>query len=73
MRRINWIDYAKAFAIYAVLVIHTHCDASVTKICNAIALPLFFFISGYLFSFEHHKTFRPFLYKRFRQLIIPYL
>lgn len=73
MNRIKWIDYAKAFAIYAVLVIHTHCDVGITKICNAIALPLFFFISGYLFSFERHKTFRPFLYKRFRQLIIPYL
>ncbi len=73
MNRIKWIDYAKTFAIYAVLVIHTHCDVGVTKICNAIALPLFFFISGYLFSFERHKTFRPFLYKRFRQLIIPYL
>lgn len=73
MNRIKWIDYAKTFAIYAVLVIHTHCDVSITKICNAIALPLFFFISGYLFSFERHKTFRLFLYKRFRQLIIPYL
>lgn len=73
MNRIKWVDFAKTLAIYAVLVIHTHCDVGVAKICNAVALPLFFFISGYLFSFERHKEFRPFLYKRFRQLIIPYI
>lgn len=73
MKRIVWIDYAKTVAIYAVLIIHTHCNVGVVKICNAVALPLFFFISGYLFSFERHRQFRKFLYKRFRQLIIPYL
>ena len=61
MTRIVWIDYAKTVAIYAVLVIHTHCNVEVTNICNSVALPLFFFISGYLFSFERHRQFRPFL------------
>lgn len=73
MNRIIWVDYAKTFAIFAVLVIHTHCEPAVTKLCNTVALPLFFFISGFLFSFERHKSFGKFIYKRFRQLIVPYI
>lgn len=36
-------------------------------------MPLFFFISGYLFSFTSNKEWRVFAGKRFRQLIVSYI
>lgn len=73
MKRIVWVDYAKAFAIYMVCIIHLHCDYTLTQLSKGIAMPLFFMVSGYLFSSERWQRFRPFLTRRFRQLIIPYL
>ncbi|MDE6268861.1 MAG: acyltransferase family protein [Muribaculaceae bacterium] len=73
MKRIVWIDYAKSLAIYMVCLIHLHCDYTLTQLTKGIAMPLFFMISGFLFSSQRWQSFRPFLSRRFRQLIIPYL
>lgn len=73
MNRIVWVDYAKAAAIYMVVLTHTHCDPTVTQLTKGVVIPLFFFISGFLFSPTRHPEFGPFLKRRFRQLIVPYL
>lgn len=70
---IGWIDYAKAFAIYSVVLLHTHCVEALSVAINGYVMPLFFFLSGFLFSRDRNPEFIPFLKKRFRQLIIPYL
>lgn len=71
--RIEWIDWAKTMAICTVVVIHTYCDPLLVKAGNAYVMPLFFFLSGYLFSYSRNPSFPPFALKRIRQLLVPYL
>ena len=70
--RINWVDYCKAFAIFGVVLLHVHCDSVTTQLIDGFIMPLFFFISGWLFSYERNPKYSHFAYKRFRQLVIPY-
>ena len=70
---IGWIDYAKGFAIYSVVLVHTHCNPIVTLTIRYFAIPLFFFLAGFLFSRDHNPDFGRFALKRFRQLIVPYI
>jgi len=52
MQRIKWIDYSKAFAIYCVVLLHLYCDPMLSKCINGFVMPLFFMMSGYLFSYD---------------------
>lgn len=70
---IGWMDYAKAIAIYSVVLLHTHCVESLSVAINAFVMPSFFFLSGFLFSSSRNPEFKPFALKRFRQLVVPYL
>lgn len=72
-RRISWIDYAKTLAIFTVVLIHTHCDGHLTVALKSFTMPVFFFISGFLFSYDRNPRYGAFAYKRFRQLVVPYL
>lgn len=36
-------------------------------------MPLFFFVSGYLFSYDRHPSLRAFVINRFKRLIVPYI
>lgn len=71
--RIIWIDYAKAFLIFCVCLVHTHCDETLTTLLKAFIIPTFFFISGFLFQKKPDVTSGAFAIKRFRQLIVPYI
>lgn len=71
--RIISVDYAKAIGIYLVVLAHTQLCAPLTNWIYVFHMPLFFFISGYLFSFEKHTSFKEFSILRFRQLIVPYI
>lgn len=73
MKRLAWIDFAKSFTIFCVVVLHTHANAEVTKWLNAFVMPVFFSLSGFLFSYERNPRYIPFLRKRARQLLVPYL
>lgn len=72
-QRIEWVDYAKAAAIFLVVLLHVHCNVSVDQLINGFIMPAFFIISGYLFSYERNPSPRMFAKKRFRQIIVPYL
>lgn len=72
-KRIVWVDYAKVMAIYLVVVVHANCDPLLTKVLKDFLMPVFFVVSGYLFSAERNPAYGPFAWKRFRQLIVPYL
>ena len=78
LRRIEWVDLLRGFAMLAILLFHTEVYAIDTAIINYSiyvenALALFFFLSGYLFN-SQLSTFnlRYKLYRIFRTLIIPY-
>ena len=57
-KRILWIDYAKSICIYLVLLGHAHASQPVTDFIYTFHMPLFFFLSGCLFSFEKHPNFK---------------
>jgi len=71
--RIDWIDYCKALCIFLVVLGHSHVSLSLKSIIYVFHIPLFFFISGFLFSFEKYKDYTSFLKKRIFQLVVPYL
>ena len=73
MKRILWIDNAKALGIFLVILAHTQINGSVTDWISVFRMPLFFFISGYLFSFERNPSIKEFIKKRFHQIVIPYI
>ncbi|MCB0807227.1 MAG: acyltransferase family protein [Bacteroidales bacterium] len=70
-KKIEWIDIAKGIGI--LLVVYGHCQPPlvVNKFIYAFHMPLFFFISGYLFS-RRKKEFKPFLNGKIKRLLVPY-
>ena len=72
-RRIDSIDIAKALGIFLVVYAHTPLDERVQNWIYVFHMPLFFFISGYLFRFASNKELGPFAKKRCRQLVVPYV
>lgn len=63
-QRINWIDWAKVFAIYLVVLGHllskTGREGYIFNFIYSFHMPFFFFISGYLFTIKENN-FRSFL------------
>jgi len=72
MKRLVWIDDAKAIGIFLVILAHTQIWGSVTDWISVFRMPLFFFLSGYLFSFQRNSDGKLFARKRFKQIVIPY-
>lgn len=68
-KRINWIDMAKGYGILFVIIAHCEVGKLGTWIYT-FHLPLFFIISGYLFTYE--KDIKDFLKKKFKTIIFPY-
>jgi acyltransferase 3 len=70
-KRIEWIDIIKYICI--VMVILSHLE-SVTEVWNKFFTPFFltgfFFASGYVY--KHKNGFKVFLYKKIRQLLVPW-
>lgn len=77
-QRINWIDWGKAIAIYFVVLTHTVTpeDALWVQEANRIGcgfhVPLFFFISGYLFHVKQNN-FATFCKASAWSLLVPYM
>ena len=71
-QRIDYIDTAKAAAITLVIIGHTPVYEPLAKWIYVFHIPLFFFISGYLFSFGRNPTFGAFVRKRWAQIAVPY-
>lgn len=68
-KRITWLDAAKGYGI--LLVIFAHVDYSYLRnIIYTFHMPLFFFLSGYVFS--QKESFGSFLWSKVRRIIIPY-
>lgn len=75
-QRINWIDWAKVFAIYLVALGHllskTGSEGYIFNFIYSFHMPFFFFISGYLFRIKENG-FVDFLKSSFRSLLVPYI
>ncbi len=71
-QRIDSIDGAKALGIFLVIYAHTMLWKPLQDWIYVFHMPLFFFISGYLFSFARHQQKRSFIRQRFHRLMVPY-
>jgi acyltransferase len=71
-QRIPWVDLAKAFAIFLVLIGHMTVDVGLKKYIYSFHLPLFFWISGYLFNDKKFTEFQTFFKRRIFTLVVPY-
>ena len=72
MQRENWIDWAKALGILLVVMGHSvYASNDVTRFIFVIHMPLFFFISGYLFKTT--RSWREVSVSNVKTLLIPYV
>ncbi len=72
-QRFEFIDIAKGLGILAVVWAHIMLVGWSYRLIYAFHMPLFFFISGFLFNEGKYPSFGSFITKRFRRLIVPYL
>ena len=69
-KRIDWIDTAKGIGIILVTFTHAYPYAFTGWLFPPL-MPLFFFLSGYLFNYN--TSFSIFIKKRIKTLLVPYL
>ncbi len=67
--RIAWIDMAKGYGMIAVIIAHL-CKGPLNEWIYTFHMPLFFFLSGYVFS--NKCKFDAFINKKAKALLIPY-
>lgn len=74
MKRESRIDVAKGIGCLLVLLGHSlYINKHLKNWIFSFHMPLFFFISGYLFNYDKYKDdYKTFLKKRVKSLIIPY-
>lgn len=71
-RRIEWIDFCKFIAIFYMVWGHSGTQILLDKYIHVFHMPIFFFLSGYLFDATRVKNFKEFLMKKIRTLLVPY-
>lgn len=73
MERINWIDWAKALGITLVVMGHSNYSfpPHLVGMIFMIHMPLFFFISGYLFNAE--GSYMDLAINNWKRLVVPYI
>jgi len=72
-KRLNWVDMAKGFAMILVMFGHAPFSSRIRAEIYTFHVPLFFFMSGYLFSHVKYNNFAALLKKRLITIGIPYL
>ena len=78
-KRIGYIDYIRAFAIVLMIVGHIIQEDArllmpIHEIIYSFHIPLFFFISGYVFSDNNLKlSTKEYIKKNIKQIMFPYL
>lgn len=72
-QRVLWIDFAKAFAIFGVVLIHAPITYPTRGIIYVFIIPLFFFLSGIFASPQRYPNFKTFFFKKSLRILIPYL
>ncbi|MFN2747971.1 MULTISPECIES: acyltransferase family protein [Bacillus] len=70
-KRIDWIDASKGLGIILVVLGHTPTTDWLKTFIFAFHMPLFFFLSGVVYH-DANLTFKSFLYKKMKTLLLPY-
>lgn len=72
--RVEYIDIAKGIGIILVVMGHAYqMPHDWFKVIFSVHMPLFFILSGYVFSFRTEEPFRAVLKKNARGLLVPYV
>lgn len=69
----TWISCAKGLAILLMVVGHSGAPVSLVSYIYNFHMPLFFFVSGYLFNTRHLQNGKQYLSKKFKTLYIPFV
>jgi len=72
-KRMSWVDIAKGIGIMLVVLGHMNVPGFIGKYIYSFHMPLFFFLSGYVFSSDKYKSFTALLKNKARFLLIPYV
>ena len=69
-----WLDYVRFFSIFLVIVFHTppRLELFDDAVILNLRVPVFFCISGFLYSFDRWPRFTTYLRHRAQQIIVPY-
>lgn len=70
MKRTDWIDMARGYGILLVMIAHLCEWTPVGSLIYSFHLPLFFMISGYLFSIR--ESFGAFVKRKVTGMLVPY-
>lgn len=69
----KWIDIAKGIGILLIIIGHSPFSQFIKDVIYTFHIPLFFFISGYLFNWgKYKKNINQFLVNKIKRLVIPY-
>lgn len=71
--RIQWIDTCKGIGILLVVIGHTMIENKYRGPIYSFHMPLFFFISGYLFSIKKYSNIAQILFSKAKSLLVPYI
>ena len=70
--RLQYLDVCKGMGILLVVLGHIFLTNPARVWIYSFHMPLFFFLSGYIFFYNKTTNFKEFIFKRFKVLIIPY-
>lgn len=68
-KRVDWVDVAKGIGMICVILAHVE-EQYLKMPLYTFHMPLFFFLSGYLFSIK--SSFKEFLISKCRRILVPY-
>lgn len=71
--RLNTLDIAKGIGIIFVVFAHVNYTPSLLVLIYSFHMPLFFILAGMVFNREKYPTFKDFIKRRWKTMIIPYL
>lgn len=71
--RVEYVDVLRGIGIILMILGHIGFGATFDIYIHAFHMPLFFFVSGFFYQKDSHITFKEFLKKISKQLLIPYL
>ena len=71
--RMDALDIAKGIGIIFVIFAHVNYTPELLVLIYSFHMPLFFILSGVMFSREKYPTFRAYAAHRWKNLIVPYL
>ena len=72
-KRYEYIDIAKGLGMFAIVWGHICCKGWSNCLVYSFHIPLFFFLSGMMFDENKYPNFLPFIAKRAKRLLIPYV